>query len=806
MLAIINLGFFKMPTFCVQKDKNTGKICFWTAVFVVAIAISFAFLSDAKAASIQVISPNGGEKFTTGSSLKISWNGGLDKVMVGIVKDTFESGDAPLGWINGDHKPNGFIQWDAQRVYGLDFSTPRLLSSLYSGSYKTIVVSKDSAGNYCFGDSSCNFDISDAPFSIIPNLSPSSSESLAKSAGAKQYWYDLIAVDIKINSDSTFDVEERQGFNFIGNFHAADRVIPLNKIDAITDIDVIDAETGKPLRHVSGSKRLNELDSSNLGSFVSFKEGGRQIIDWYFNLSDTKHEWIIKYKVHGGLGFFKDHDELYWNLFTDYRVPVLKTEAFVYLPRRVDRQKLEINLYAEEKNSRGQLKLVNNLPFAVSSEIAGDGVFYFKAENVPELEPVTIFAGWPKGIVNQSAYWFDFVKVYFGYILSFFVGGSYLFAGFLYWYYTEKRNKGRGVIIPEYEPPQKLKPAMAGVIVKEKVAANAWAATIVDLAVRGFVKIREDQSGFLFNIFGSGDFAARASKIYLLLFVGLVMFFLYTYNFGVLVLVFIPLFFFVKLKKEKNYVIEKMKPFENAPELEDYEKKFLGIIFGGKDYFSTKELKWAGKTAKRKFASDMVELEEKLYKETERDTVAFEKPLSREKIKNIIFALIVFVVLGLLFFQVLDIYNQSHFALLVLTAGALGLFAFIRYEARLSAEGHLLREEWLGFKLYLETAEQYRLQNLTPETFEKYLPYAMIFGVEKQWGRAFEAINMLPPSWYQRAGGAPIGGGAASFSPSSFSSSFSSSFASAIGGSVGSGSGGGGSAGGGGGGGGGGAR
>ena len=101
------------------------------------------------------------------------------------------------------------------------------------------------------------------------------------------------------------------------------------------------------------------------------------------------------------------------------------------------------------------------------------------------------------------------------------------------------------------------------------------------------------------------------------------------------------------------------------------------------------------------------------------------------------------------------------------------------------------------------------MQNLKPEFFEKYLPYAMIFGVEKKWAKAFEAMHMPSPSWY--AGSAHVGAGfslnsASSFSPLAFSNSFSSSFTSAFSSSgAGGASGGGGGAGGGGGGGGGGA-
>ena len=114
----------------------------------------------------------------------------------------------------------------------------------------------------------------------------------------------------------------------------------------------------------------------------------------------------------------------------------------------------------------------------------------------------------------------------------------------------------------------------------------------------------------------------------------------------------------------------------------------------------------------------------------------------------------------------------------------------------------------MGFKLFLEVTEKNRMENITPDMFEKFLPYAMIFGVEKKWAQKFESFTMPPPQWYGHSGfyasggSSPVGG----FSPSAFATGFSASFATSFAQSGGGGaSGGGGGAGGGGGGGGGGA-
>jgi uncharacterized membrane protein len=81
----------------------------------------------------------------------------------------------------------------------------------------------------------------------------------------------------------------------------------------------------------------------------------------------------------------------------------------------------------------------------------------------------------------------------------------------------------------------------------------------------------------------------------------------------------------------------------------------------------------------------------------------------------------------------------------------------------------------------------------SPQQFERFLPYAMAFGVADKWAKAFEDIYREPPTWYV--------GGTGQFSASTFShsiSDMSSAAASSMGSSPSSsGSGGGGSSGGG---------
>ncbi len=121
--------------------------------------------------------------------------------------------------------------------------------------------------------------------------------------------------------------------------------------------------------------------------------------------------------------------------------------------------------------------------------------------------------------------------------------------------------------------------------------------------------------------------------------------------------------------------------------------------------------------------------------------------------------------------------------------------------------GARVREQVLGFEEFLRRVESENYKRIIiaqPELFDRYLPYAMAFGVEQKWARAFDGIYTQAPTWYTGSPGM-------TFSPSRFSSNLglmsskvSSTMSSSPRSSSGSGFGGGGSSGGGGGGGGGG--
>ena len=158
----------------------------------------------------------------------------------------------------------------------------------------------------------------------------------AQSVGqaGRSYSYPSIDAAMRINRDTTFLVEERQTFEYHGEYHQGLRNIPMNKIDAITDIEVLDGMTNQPLTY--SPSQLDKTQADSWGRYTTYKRNGEMNIEWYYDTHDTTHTWILRYVVHGGLSFYNDHDELYWNILTSYDAPIGRASVNIILPEFAD--------------------------------------------------------------------------------------------------------------------------------------------------------------------------------------------------------------------------------------------------------------------------------------------------------------------------------------------------------------------------------------------------------------------------------------------------------------------------------------
>jgi uncharacterized membrane protein YgcG len=101
---------------------------------------------------------------------------------------------------------------------------------------------------------------------------------------------------------------------------------------------------------------------------------------------------------------------------------------------------------------------------------------------------------------------------------------------------------------------------------------------------------------------------------------------------------------------------------------------------------------------------------------------------------------------------------------------AIIIIVFAPLMQKRSKKGHEVFRKILGFKMYMDKAEKYRQRYLEKENiFEKFLPYAILFGITTQWIKKMKDIygeeyfNNYHPAWY-------YGAGIATFNAESFSS------------------------------------
>jgi uncharacterized membrane protein YgcG len=309
------------------------------------------------------------------------------------------------------------------------------------------------------------------------------------------------------------------------------------------------------------------------------------------------------------------------------------------------------------------------------------------------------------------------------------------------WQKYGKDPKTKETIIAEFSAPKNLSPLELGMLSTNGRLKNEFiSAEIINLAVKKIIRIEEIKNT---GFFGFG-------------------------------------------KDHKLILIDKNK----ISELGDPEKTLLEAVFIGKDETMLSELK-------NKFYRNIPAIKKATIKSLEEKKLIEDTGLTFQA---------AFSTGGILLI-VATFFLASYFPLslpaMILSILILFIFAFLMPKRTpLGAETNWKTK---GFKLYMETAEKYRAEFYEKENiFEKFLPYAIMFGITNLWIKKMKEIygedyfNSYHPAWF-------IGANARAFDASEFSSqieSLSSAISSNV--SSGSGAGGGGSSGGGGGGGGGG--
>jgi len=475
--------------------------------------------------------------------------------------------------------------------------------------------------------------------------------------------------------DSSLDVTETIEVQFIGSWNGIFRTIPVeypgpggfNYSLFLTDASA--TESGTPLK----------TEKSRQGSNLEFKI-------YVPGATDSRHTVSLHYRVRNGLRYFDDHDELYWNVTgTDWTVPLGGASAHVVLSAGVTG--VRAAQYTGAYGSRAQDAQV---------EILGSNVTARTTRPLAYREGLTLAIAWDKGFVTAPTQ---------TQLLTQFLSSNWplftplLACVFMYWlWYQRGRDPDVGSIAVQYEPPYGLTPGEVGSLVDDAADMRDITASIVDLAVHGYLDIEERKTEHMMGLYSSQDFA----------------------------------------------FILKKKPTE-WKEAKPHELLLLAGLFsnGARDYVELSELE-------NRFYKNLPAIRRALFNSlVERGYYAHRPDEVRQLyIGGGVVAGVLLFGMGQYAAQRLGMQPLPFIIAAALTAAVVCGFGWIM-PARTIA-GARARLGGLGFEEFLGRVEADHMKRMpqTPETFEKYLPFAMALGVEKKWVTAFDGVFKEPPSWY----------------------------------------------------------
>jgi uncharacterized membrane protein len=493
---------------------------------------------------------------------------------------------------------------------------------------------------------------------------------------------------ISVAADGSVAVDETIVPRFTGSWNGIFRTIPveyrtpqgLNYTLRLT-IESVTDEQGRTLKYESSRERHY-----------------RKLKIWVPGASDTTRTVKLRYRVANGLRFFDEHDELYWNVTGDeWEVPIESASADVRLPAGVSG--VRATAFRGAYGSTEQTDV----------SITEGGVHVRTSRGLGMREGLTIVVGWNPGVVHRPTT-IEKTTNLISSNLPLAIPPLVLFGMYRLW-----RARGRdpelAPIATQYEPPAQMTPAELGTLIDGKPDMRDITATIVDLAVRGYLHIAETNDERLFGLLSDKEYRFRLTK------------------------------------DRKEWV-----------PLKQHERDLLQALFGGAaDSVTLSDLK-------NKFYKDLPGLREGLYRRLVSDRFYTGRP-DHVRVLYIVGGLVAGGAIGLVSVAILasmGMQPAAGIAAGILSALIIAVFGW--FMPSRTTRGTRELEKVLGFREFLSRVEADRLDRVvkTPAMFEKFLPYAMALGVEDNWARTFEGIYTQSPGWYSGPGGATM------FHPTSF--------------------------------------
>ena len=504
-------------------------------------------------------------------------------------------------------------------------------------------------------------------------------------ASGKELRIENFDAHIVVASNGTIDVTETIRAHFIGsNWHGLYRSIPVEYVtpQGLNYTLFLDVK-----QVTDGNGHRLKFDSNRVRHY-------RKLKIYIPNADDSVQTVSIEYTVSDAIKFFEDHDELYWNVTGDeWDVPIQSAQAQMILPAGASN--IRATVFTGVYGSRAK---------DAEIDIAGNGVEVRTTAPLPYHAGLTVAVAFDKGVIQEPT-----VADVVGRFLRsnwplFLPVGIFCLMFYLWW--TRGRDPRLRSIAAQYEPPNQLTPGEAGTLVDNSANMRDITASIVDLAVRGYLVIEEVQKDRMLGLMHEKDY---------------------------------------------NFILQKERSQWSA--LKAHEQALLDGFF---------TMGTAGETI------SMDSLQNRFYKTLPiMRSGIFDSLVSQgfykrrpDSVRSTYIGAGV-VIGALMIWGGGAMARALGIAPLPFIVGgivsALVICAFGWFMPAHTEQGTRALENVLGFEDFLNHVEADRFNRTikTPQMFEKFLPFAMAFGVEKNWSKAFDGIMTQPPGWY-RGGSGPI--------------------------------------------------
>ena len=200
------------------------------------------------------------------------------------------------------------------------------------------------------------------------------------------------------------------------------------------------------------------------------------------------YTYTLHYRTTRQLGFFGDHDELYWNAIgTGWDFPVERGSVEVRLPAAVPVDRIKVEGYTGAQGQQGR---------AYAAEVVAPGVARWQlTQPLAPREGMTVVMGFPKDVVvapTRAQRWLWLLKYNRGVLIA--LAGLIALLGFCArrWHRLG-RDPRPGVVIARYDPPTGYSPAGLRYMRRMGYDTRCFSADLLSLAVAGNVDIQREK-------------------------------------------------------------------------------------------------------------------------------------------------------------------------------------------------------------------------------------------------------------------------------------------------------------------------